>query len=139
MATRCCWPPESWLGKCVSLPDSPNVSTSVAYHSLSQRCPASVSGIMMFCAAVNMGSRLKFWNTNPMVLRLSNVSSLSFMAVMSCPSTSTVPDVTVSSPESVCINVDLPDPLGPMIAVNLPRSKLADMLRSACTVASPVP
>ena len=39
----------------------------------------------------------------------------------------------------MCISVDLPEPDGPMIAVNEPRSKSTDTPRSASTAASPSP
>ncbi|GIJ23732.1 hypothetical protein Vlu01_43560 [Micromonospora lutea] len=51
----------------------------------------------------------------------------------------TVPRVTESNPARQCINVDLPEPDGPMIAVNRPRSNSALTPRSAMTWASPLP
>ena len=53
--------------------------------------------------------------------------------------TNTWPLVSASSPAMQCISVDLPEPLGPMIAVNLPRSKLASTPSSARTSLSPDP
>ena len=38
-----------------------------------------------------------------------------------------------------CISVDLPEPDGPMTAVNRPRSKVTLMPARACTAACPVP
>ena len=39
----------------------------------------------------------------------------------------------------MCINVDLPEPLGPMIAVNSPRRMPTDTSSSAVTVVDPLP
>ena len=50
-----------------------------------------------------------------------------------------LPDVTLSSPARQCISVDLPDPDGPMIALNWPRSKSTLTSLSAVTVVSPSP
>ena len=55
------------------------------------------------------------------------------------PSISTQPLVVESSPARMCISVDLPDPDGPMIAVNEPRSKSTETPRSASTAAAPSP
>ena len=51
----------------------------------------------------------------------------------------TEPDVTVSSPARQCIRVDLPDPDGPMMAANIPLSKLIVTRSSACTAPGPSP
>ena len=48
------------------------------------------------------------------------MSCASFMRVTSSPPMWTVPSVGRSSPASRCISVDLPEPDGPMIAVNWP-------------------
>ena len=93
----------------------------------------------MFCFAVNIGSRLKLWKMNPMSCLRSIVSCLSFKVVRSTPWNMMWPDVALSKPDSVCINVDLPEPEGPMIAVNRPFSKATFTCRSACTVLSPLP
>ena len=51
----------------------------------------------------------------------------------------TCPAVRASSPARQCINVDFPDPDGPMIAVNCPPGMLRLTLLSAITAVSPVP
>jgi hypothetical protein len=61
------------------------------------------------------------------------------MRPTSCPSITTEPEVTVSSPAMQCINVDLPDPDGPMIAVSSPRAKSTSTPASARTAVGPVP
>src|SRR6185503_5791994 len=53
--------------------------------------------------------------------------------------TCTSPRVTVSSPARQCINVDFPEPDGPMIAVNCPPWISTSTPRRAITWASPVP
>ena len=49
------------------------------------------------------------------------------------------PEVNVSSPARQCSNVDLPDPDGPMMALNLPVSNETLTPSSAWTCASPMP
>ena len=93
----------------------------------------------MFCSALNIGSRLKLWKMKPIRCRRSSVSWLSFIWVMSAPSNTMRPDVAESSPASVCMSVDLPEPDGPMIAVNRPCSNRTLTPRSACTAVSPRP
>jgi hypothetical protein len=51
----------------------------------------------------------------------------------------TVPDVAVSRPARQCISVDLPEPDGPMIAVNSPRRNSTDKPSRARTPVSPEP
>ena len=94
---------------------------------------------MMFCSAVNIGSRLKLWKMKPILWRRSMVSWLSVMVVMSAPSNMMCPPVAESSPASVCISVDLPEPDGPMMAVNRPCSNATFTPRSAWTAFSPFP
>ena len=93
----------------------------------------------MFSSAVSIGSRLKDWNTKPMCRRRSFVSCLSGMSVMSWPPIFTRPSVGRSSPASRCMSVDLPEPDGPMTAVNWPTGTLREMPRSARTADSPSP
>ena len=50
-----------------------------------------------------------------------------------------LPLVSRSSPARQCINVDLPEPEGPMIAVNCPWSNETSTLRRAVTCVSPEP
>ena len=49
------------------------------------------------------------------------------------------PEVAVSSPAMQCMRVDLPDPDGPMMAVNWARSKEHDTASRATTWVSPEP
>ncbi|GAA4240925.1 hypothetical protein GCM10022254_67680 [Actinomadura meridiana] len=93
----------------------------------------------MFSSAVSIGSRLNDWNTNPSRSRRSLVSAVRDSFVMSTSPMSTEPDDTASNPAMQCRNVDLPDPEGPMIAVNLPRGNVAETPRSAVTAPWPAP
>ena len=49
----------------------------------------------------------------------------------------TLPPVGYSSAPSMCKSVDLPEPLGPVIAVKLPCSKARLISCTACTAVSP--
>ncbi len=93
----------------------------------------------MFSAAVSVGNRLNCWNTKPMRSRRSWVSALSDNCDRSTAPMKTWPRVTVSRPARQCINVDFPDPDGPMIAVNRPRGKETSISRSAVTAVGPDP
>ena len=72
----------------------------------------------MFCATVSDGIRLKAWKTKPIRSRRRIVRRRSLSCVSSVSPSVTVPDVGRSSPAATCRNVLLPDPDGPMIAVN---------------------
>ena len=80
IATRCCWPPESSLGRWVSRSRRPSVSTTRSKRSLvpdARLRPARSSGSRMFCSAVSIGSRLKDWKTKPTWSRRKTVSAVS--------------------------------------------------------------
>ena len=93
----------------------------------------------MFSSAVSIGSRLNCWKTKPMWRRRSLVSCLSGISVMSSSPTFTRPFVGRSSPASRCMSVDLPEPEGPMTAVNWPTGTSSVTPRSAWTADSPSP
>ena len=93
----------------------------------------------MFSRALSVGTRLNAWKTNPSLSRRSIVRSRSDMALTSSPSMKTCPDVTVSSPAMQCIRVDLPDPDGPMMAVNSPVSNDTSTPSRARTSAALLP
>ena len=101
--------------------------------------PASSIGSVMFCAAVSCGSRLNDWKTKPIRSRRTLVSTWSDCAVRSVPPSSACPLVAVSRPARQCIRVDLPEPDGPMIAVNWARPKPTVTPSSARTAVSPWP
>ena len=93
----------------------------------------------MFSAAVSVGTRLNDWNTKPIRSRRSRVSPESSRVPMSSPPTNVCPDVGRSRPAMQCMSVDLPEPDGPMTAVNRPRSKVTVIPARACTAAWPTP
>ena len=65
IATRCCWPPDSSLGRCRARSARPTAPSAAAIALGSGLRPASRSGNSTFCAAVSDGIRLKDWKTNP--------------------------------------------------------------------------
>ncbi len=112
---------------------------TVEYHSGSGRRPAIDSGSRMFSSAVRVGTRLNDWKTNPISSRRSRVSSLSPSRLSSVSPTKTEPLVALSSAAKQCISVDLPEPDGPITAVNSPVYSSTVTSSRAVTVASPVP
>ena len=138
-ATRCCWPPESSAGRCPSRPARPVRSITAASQSRSGAAPARVIGSVMFSRAVSVGIRLKAWNTKPIRSRRSSVSCRSVRRPSSASPTKTFPEVRVSRPARQCSRVDLPDPDGPMIAVNCPAGNSMLTSSRAVTAVSPVP
>src|SRR5688572_16482382 len=91
----------------------------------------------MLARAVSDGSRLNFWKTNPIFLRRIFVRSASFILAMSSPSMSTLPLVAWAMAPSRCINVDFPEPEGPMIAHSSPDRIFTLTPRKASTSTSP--
>ncbi len=78
----------------------------------------------MFSSAVSVGSRLNCWKMKPTLVRRSVVSPPSDSPVSRVSPMNTSPRVTESSPARQCMSVDLPEPDGPMIAVNWPALEL---------------
>ena len=72
-------------------------------------------------------------------LRRSFVSWRSAMAEISSPPMETEPEVGRSRPARRCIRVDLPEPEGPMTAVNWPAGTSSETPRRASTADSPAP
>ena len=93
----------------------------------------------MFSSAVRVGTRLNDWKTNPTWSRRSSVSSLSDRPAMSVSPMWISPELTVSSAARQCMRVDLPEPEGPITAVNSPASTSRETPSSARTWGSPVP
>ena len=115
------------------------MSTTLSTHSRSGLRPARLIGSVMFSATSSVGTRLNAWKTKPTRSRRSLVSFLSLSFVRSVSPIHTEPLVRSSSPASVCISVDLPEPDGPMMAVNWPVAKSTVTPSSARTSASPLP
>ena len=138
-ATRCCWPPESWLGRFPSRSPMPTVVTTSSSHASSGSVPARISGSRMFSRADSDGIRLYCWKMNPSRSRRSRVSSVFDSAPMSVSPMNADPEVSRSSPATHCISVLLPDPDGPMIAVSRRAGKSTVTPASAWTAASSTP
>ena len=75
-----------------------------------------------FSFAVNTGTRLYAWKTKPIFFNLKSMISLGPKFEMLILSIITSPLVGVSSPPIRFNNVVLPQPDGPIIAVNSPFS-----------------
>jgi hypothetical protein len=93
----------------------------------------------MFSDALRVGSRLNAWKTKPTWSRRSRVSALSSSVERSVVPMKTLPDVRLSRPARQCMSVDLPEPDGPMMAVNAACSKSIVTSSSARTTFSPLP
>ena len=96
----------------------PTVSTIEATQCSSGLRPAIRMGRTMFSAAVMVGNRLNDWKMKPIRSRRSSVSALSLSDVISVSPRYTSPEVGRSRPASRWSRVDLPEPEGPMMAVN---------------------
>ena len=117
----------------------PDAGDDLARQARSRRPRASRSGSSMFCATVSAGSRLNAWKTKPTRSRRSSVRRASPSSPSATPPSRTMPSVGRSRPAAMCRNVLLPEPDGPMTAVNEPRSKPAVTPSSATTAPSPRP
>ena len=96
-------------------------------------------GSVMFSSAVSVGTRLNDWNTKPMWSRRSSVSSRSESRPRSTSPNTMRPPLRVSSPARQCISVDLPEPDGPITAVNRPLSMARSTPARARTSVRPLP
>ncbi|MNN54160.1 hypothetical protein D3C81_1689550 [compost metagenome] len=106
--------------------------------------PSTWTGASMtFCRALMCGNRLKLWNTMPILPRtrrmwLSGARTSwppRWIWVRDSPSTSITPLSMVSRVISARSRVDLPEPLGPMIATF--SLAFTSRLRSLSTVKLP--
>ncbi len=88
MATRCCWPPESWLGRWLARSAIPNRASSSDARRWRSRAdtPAYSSGMATFSQAVCRGSRWNPWNTKPILRFRSAASSVRDSRLTSSPS-----------------------------------------------------
>src|SRR5437867_409237 len=140
-ATRCCWPPESVAGSApVRLPSPRRARRSLARDTASfRRTPATRSGTATFSAAVNAGSRLYCWKTNPRFLRRKRTRSVSERSSTGVPRTARSPAVRSRRPATTEMSVVLPQPLGPTRKLISPKFTLKSTPRSASMRASPSP
>ena len=114
MATRCCWPPDSWAGYLSAWLATPTrsrraiaFSRASAFEVLRTFSGASIT----FSTIVLCANRLKDWNTMPTSER--SCASLRPSFGNTSPSIVMVPESMVSRRLMVRHNVDLPDPDGP--------------------------
>ena len=122
IATRCICPPESSLGKWLSLSAIESRSTSSANHRSSSLASLNNDEMTIFSLAVITGIRLNCWKIKPIFSQRSFALSRSLKRPMSSPSISTFPLVGESKPASKCSRVDLPQPEVPVIETNSPCS-----------------
>ncbi len=74
----------------------------------------------MLSATVSSGTSWPNWNTNPKAVRRSSVRSASSRASSRRPRNQISPASGGKMPAMQCSSVDLPEPLGPMIAMISP-------------------
>ena len=122
IATRCCWPPESWPG---NFSACSGICTRSRYP-IATSC-ASARGILrtqmgarvQFSSTVRWGKRLKLWNTMPTSERM--ISMFFRSLVSSVPSTTMEPSWCSSRRLMQRMRVDFPEPDGPQITMRSPR------------------
>ena len=94
----------------------------------------------MFCSAVSDGTRLKDWKTKPMRSRRKLAERVLVQARRDLDVAEVDrPAVGRSRPAAQCRNVLLPDPDGPITAVNDPRANPKETSRRAATLLPPLP
>ncbi len=111
IATRCCWPPESWPGylfACSGILTLRRNSIAVASASFLGVLRTQIGARVQFSRIVRCGNRLKCWNTIPTSER--TLSMFLRSEVSSTPSTMILPFWCSSSRLMQRISVDLPEP-----------------------------
>ena len=83
--------------------------------------------------------RLKPWKTKPSMCRRRSVNWVREKSLVDMPWKRYSPEEGTSSPPMMFMQVDLPEPDGPMIATNSPTEIDRSTLSSARMVASPSP
>ena len=124
MATRCCMPPDSSAGRLFMAWARPTASSRLRAWSRCARLtrPSAMrAGNVTFSSAENAGSRWWNWNTKPSVLRRRRVRAASSRPCTSSPSSRKLPEVMRSSKPRMLSKVLLPEPEGPISAMNSPR------------------
>ena len=123
-ATRCCWPPDSWLGRW----DKPVAQADGVDHGVEPLLVDLAPGDVERQGDVLPGGERRHEverledEAEPVAPQPGQRRVLQ-PARAADPSMTTSPEVGVSSAAMQCIRVDLPEPDGPMIAVSRPRSK----------------
>ena len=121
IATRCCWPPESWAGYLLAWLAKPTRSNNFSPFSFA----APFSLLRTFtCASVRFsimerwGNNSKCWNTIPTLAR--NLAKSVRLSLTFISFTRISPCCIGSKPLTVLISVDLPDPEGPQTTTTSP-------------------
>src|SRR6478752_3329095 len=114
IATRCCWPPDSWpgyLSLCAIRPTRSSTFRPRVFASSSERPSTLTCAMVRFSVTDRCGNSSKCWNTMP--TRLRSFGRLVSFALTWIPSTKMSPFWIGSSALTVLIRVDLPEPEGP--------------------------
>ena len=125
MATRCCWPPESWAGIFLACSATPTRrrSSMPSSRALSRGTPSTSTGPMVTLSMIERcAKRLKDWKTMPISARVAASSLPSCGSGL--PSMRTSPESMVSSLLMVRQSVDLPEPEGPITTTTSPLPTL---------------
>src|SRR5829696_2417918 len=133
IATRCCWPPESWAGSFWAWFSTPTLaSSSLARRSASWRgWPRTLIGPRVtFSSTLLCANRLNCWKTMPTSERSRARARPSLGR--GWPSRRMVPLSIGSSRLMVRHRVDLPDPDGPTTITTSPGSTSRSMSWSTC-------
>src|SRR5258706_10553852 len=125
MATRCCWPPESWPGNLSLWASRPTRSRS--FRPLSRACSSGrpstlICARVRFLSTLICGNSSKFWNTIPR--RERSFERFVVGSFTEMPSTVMLPFWRGSSPFTVLMSVDLPLPEGPQTTTTSPLETL---------------
>src|SRR5258706_1371200 len=135
IATRCCWPPESWPGYLSLCAIRPTRSRSLRPLSRASACVRPSTLIwprVRFSVTLMCGNSSKFWNTMPM--RARSLGRLVLGSPTEMPSTVIFPSWNGSSPLTHLISVDLPEPDGPQTTTTSPLLTSVEQFFSTCTV-----
>lgn len=129
MATRCICPPESslvFLSKSIGFKSTERNACTARSSRWRTGQSEYASGSITLRRTLVRGSRLKDWNTKPINVPRSSERSSSFRSLTSIPHKRYVPEDGRSRSPSVFMSVDLPEPLGPMMAKSSPSRTLRE-------------
>ena len=136
IATRCCWPPESWPGNlsfCAMSPTRSRYLRPWVLASSLDRPKTFTWARVRFSVTLKWGNSSKFWNTIP--TRARNLGRFVLGSCKLMPSTVISPFWNGSRALIVLIKVDLPDPEGPQITTTSPL--LIEVVQSVKTWKEP--
>ena len=141
MATRCCWPPESWLGRCPSRPASPNLCTRPCRRPAFTVRPSKATGQRHVLHHVQHRHQVVELVRQPHLAAAEHRQLLVGARVHVGAVQQHVPGGgPVPAPPMRCRQGwTLPEPDDPTIATNSPSSTLKDTSSNARVAASPSP